>query len=109
MNIELKKRLEHKSGFEMRTAVLQCLSGSKTWIKMQIKKSQNEIPPPPALWWYKYVCLSRLLCLDSLNAVIFPDDHFASGYISCNFAFISESYSMKCKTISLDITEINIF
>ena len=45
MNIQLKKRLEHKSGFEMRTAVLQCLSGSKTWIKMQIKKSQNEIPP----------------------------------------------------------------
>ena len=75
------------------------------------KKSQNEIPPPPppALWGYKYVCLSRLLCLDSLNALVFPDDNFDSGYISCNFAFISESYSMKCKTISLDITEINIF
>lgn len=87
MDAESKKRLEYKFEFEMRAAVLQFLSG----------RSQQDLDPDAtneiSTWLYllsrvmvqvKCVCLDY--CVWTVRMVlIFPDDHFDSGYISCNF------------------------
>lgn len=77
MDAESKERSVYTLWFEMRAGILQYLPcGSQQDLDSGATDNPSIKSPygciSQVMWWYKKVCLSGLLCLDSLNGIDIP-------------------------------------